>query len=177
MRVCCAMPPKKRPKLSSSRGPSTPSQTDTVQPSADTAGLAAGSKRPDTDYDLGNDPWTDEQETALLKGIIRWKPVGSSGPPDVLVFSELLPLTVGPAETGMHKHFRMIAISEYMKSQGYAPAHEEHTRIPGIWKKLGTLYNLPALDERVSSTWAGLMLGTTIANWQWVPAGRCYYHG
>ncbi|KAL2220986.1 CT20 family protein [Thermoascus aurantiacus ATCC 26904] len=118
------MPPKKRPKLSSSRGPSTPSQTDTVQPSADTASLAAGSKRPDTDYDLVNDPWTDEQETALLKGIIRWKPVG------------------------MHKHFRMIAISEYMKSQGYAPAHEEHTRIPGIWKKLGTLYNLPALDER-----------------------------
>lgn len=50
----------------------------------------------------------------------------------------------------MHKHFRMLAISEYMKSQGYAPANEEHTRIPGIWKKLGTLYNLPALDERVS---------------------------
>jgi MRG-binding protein len=44
----------------------------------------------------------------------------------------------------------MLAISEYMKSQGYAPASEEHTRIPGIWRKLGTLYNLPALDERVS---------------------------
>lgn len=39
-----------------------------------------------------------------------------------------------------------------MKSQGYAPASEEHTRIPGIWKKLGSLYNLPALDERVSCT-------------------------
>ena len=38
-----------------------------------------------------------------------------------------------------------------MKSQGYAPADEEHTRIPGIWKKLGSLYNLPALDERVQS--------------------------
>ncbi|OJJ49895.1 hypothetical protein ASPZODRAFT_128454 [Penicilliopsis zonata CBS 506.65] len=45
----------------------------------------------------------------------------------------------------------MIAISEYMKSQGYAPSHAEHTRIPGIWKKLGTLYNLPALDEREDS--------------------------
>lgn len=44
----------------------------------------------------------------------------------------------------------MLAIAEYMKSQGYAPAEEEHTRIPGIWKKLGSLYNLPALDERVS---------------------------
>lgn len=52
---------------------------------------------------------------------------------------------------GMHKHFRMLAIAEYMKSQGYAPADEEHTRIPGIWKKLGSLYNLPALDERVQS--------------------------
>lgn len=49
----------------------------------------------------------------------------------------------------MHKHFRMVAISEFMKSQGYAPSHAEHTRIPGIWKKLGSLYNLPALDERV----------------------------
>ena len=43
----------------------------------------------------------------------------------------------------------MIAISEFMKNQGYAPSSAEHTRIPGIWKKLGTLYNLPALDERV----------------------------
>jgi hypothetical protein len=63
------------------------------------------------------------------------------------------PLTTFPAE-GMHKHFRMIAISEFMKSQGYAPSHAEHTRIPGIWKKLGTLYNLPALDERVRGTGA-----------------------
>lgn len=43
----------------------------------------------------------------------------------------------------------MIAISEFLKSQGYAPPNAEHTRIPGIWKKLGTLYNLQALDERV----------------------------
>ena len=50
----------------------------------------------------------------------------------------------------------MLAISEYMKSQGYAPANEEHTRIPGIWKKLGTLYNLPALDERASDTLSAL---------------------
>lgn len=54
-------------------------------------------------------------------------------------------------DEGMHKHFRMIAVSEFMKSQGYASSHTEHTRIPGIWKKLGTLYNLPGLDERVSN--------------------------
>jgi Chromatin modification-related protein EAF7 len=58
-------------------------------------------------------------------------------------------LTTG---VGMHKHFRILAISDHMKSQGYAPANEQHTRIPGIWKKLGTLYNLPALDERVGSS-------------------------
>lgn len=49
---------------------------------------------------------------------------------------------------GMHKHFRMLAISEYMRSQGYAPSDAEHTRIPGIWRKLESLYNLPGLDER-----------------------------
>ena len=60
----------------------------------------------------------------------------------------------------MHKHFRMLAIAEYMKSQGYAPADEEHTRIPGIWKKLGSLYNLPALDERVGSIHSTLLYGS-----------------
>ncbi|KAL8788813.1 MAG: hypothetical protein Q9213_001484 [Squamulea squamosa] len=33
-------------------------------------------------------------------------------------------------------------------SHGYTPSEHEHTRIPGIWKKLGSLYNLEALDDR-----------------------------
>ncbi|WEW55901.1 hypothetical protein PRK78_001336 [Emydomyces testavorans] len=111
------MPPRKKLKLSS-QAPSTPSQTDNA-PSVPPGQQIKADLETDS---LVADPWTDDQETSLLKGIIRWKPVG------------------------MHKHFRMLAISEHMKSQGYAT--DEHTRIPGIWKKLGTLYNLAALDER-----------------------------
>ncbi|KAJ5351438.1 hypothetical protein N7452_000412 [Penicillium brevicompactum] len=115
------MPPRKKTKRAHSPTP----QDDTAQSSADTPSSDSAGK-PDTDYDLISDPWTDEQETALLKAIIKWKPVG------------------------VHKHFRMLAISDYLKSQGYAPSTAEHMRIPGIWKKLSSLYNLEALDERAS---------------------------
>jgi MRG-binding protein len=48
----------------------------------------------------------------------------------------------------MHKHFRMIAISEHLRNHGINPEHETHTRIPGIWAKLREYFNLELIDER-----------------------------
>lgn len=52
--------------------------------------------------------------------------------------------------TGVHKHFRIIALHDYIQSSGCTSRQDEHTRIPGIWEKLHSLYNLSILDERVS---------------------------
>ena len=95
-----------------------------------------------------NARWTDEQETALFKAIVRFKPVG------------------------MHKHFRMLAIRQSLLAQGVIDSHDgdqqtaanvlpdklgadnaaiaadEHTSIPGIWAKLNSIYDLAGLDER-----------------------------
>ncbi len=45
----------------------------------------------------------------------------------------------------------MIALSEHLRNHGYDPTVEQHTRIPGIWQKLRTLYNLDVIDERENS--------------------------
>lgn len=72
------MPPKKKPRLSS-RAPSTlsvetPSEMVLVAPESGNAVAAkAGEVTPD---DPMTDPWTDEQEISLFKGMIKWKPVG-----------------------------------------------------------------------------------------------------
>lgn len=42
----------------------------------------------------------------------------------------------------------MIAISEHLRNHGYTSPADDHTRTSGIWKKLGELYNIEALDER-----------------------------
>jgi MRG-binding protein len=90
--------------------------------------------------------WTDEQEIALLKAIVRWKPVGSSC---TATKSEVKLTFVIP---GKHKHFRMIAIHNYMISQGVVNSGDQHTAISGLWTKLESLYNLPILDEREDSS-------------------------
>lgn len=143
------MPPRKKAK----RGHSTsPPEDNAPQSSANTPGSSDSAVKPDEPkYDIISDPWTDEQETALLKAIIKWKPVGKllyvTGPPGIMIRE--LYLTILFYSLGVHKHFRMLAISEHLKSQGYAPSNADHMRIPGIWKKLASLYNLEALDERV----------------------------
>lgn len=48
--------------------------------------------------------------------------------------------------TGMHKRFRMIALTQHMRQRGH---FAEHTRAMGIRVKLDGLYNIKALDERV----------------------------
>ena len=45
----------------------------------------------------------------------------------------------------MHKHFRMLSITQLMRNHG---VFDTHTSPPGIWAKLHTLYNLEGLDER-----------------------------
>jgi len=51
----------------------------------------------------------------------------------------------------MHKHFRMIALSERMRNHGYPPDLLPHTKPSGIWTKLAEYYNLEAADERDNS--------------------------
>ncbi|KAL1607992.1 hypothetical protein SLS60_002931 [Paraconiothyrium brasiliense] len=79
---------------------------------------------PTAEEELLNDAWADEQETQLFKSMMKWKP------------------------TGIHKHFRMISIHADMRSHGFAADDAPHTRIPGIWSKVSSLYDLRALDER-----------------------------
>jgi MRG-binding protein len=45
----------------------------------------------------------------------------------------------------------MISLSSYLRNHGYDPEIDQHTRIPGIWSKLRTLYNLDIIDERENS--------------------------
>ncbi|KAK3176544.1 hypothetical protein OEA41_007867 [Lepraria neglecta] len=118
------MPPKKKAPRAA-RHDSTPSGDAAEQATDDVPTPAE--VEPAKEGVAMSDAWTDEQETSLYKGMIRWKPVG------------------------MHKHFRMISISENLRNHGYngyATQKYSHTRIPGIWEKLGTLYNLEALDIR-----------------------------
>ncbi|KEF58373.1 MRG-binding protein [Exophiala aquamarina CBS 119918] len=94
--------------------------------------MAKGDSVEMTDSALDLSRWTDDQESALLEAIIRWKPVG------------------------MHKHFRMIAIRDFMINQGVTNTEDPHTTTAGIWAKLESLYYLAKLDEREDSIIDGI---------------------
>ncbi|KAI9672543.1 MAG: hypothetical protein M1817_003309 [Caeruleum heppii] len=118
------MPPRGRPRLSASVA-STPSKTNQTSAAATPADTSNTTDEAFSKMLL--DPWTDVQEIALFKAIIRWKPAG------------------------IHKHVRMIAIAQYIRQHTQVGPEDDHLRIPGIWRKLSSLYNLAAIDERENS--------------------------
>ncbi|KAK6957392.1 hypothetical protein Daesc_000176 [Daldinia eschscholtzii] len=133
------MPPKRKSKagslaeVSTPKASSTPARDDDAM-DVDTPQAADTPRAADTPTtskpslppasEILNNLWTDDQESSLFKAVIRWKP------------------------SGIHKHFRMISISEHLRNHGFDPDVETHTRIPCIWDKLRLFYNMDAIDER-----------------------------
>jgi MRG-binding protein len=71
------MPPRKKFK----RPISPPGPDDYgMDLDAPTPDVEEPNEPPAPAYEILKDPWTDEQETALFKGIIRWKPNGNGVP-------------------------------------------------------------------------------------------------
>jgi MRG-binding protein len=62
------MPPRKRARVSQAASP-----TPTSQPKTPTPAQSSPSK---ADDQLLTDPWTDEEEIGLFKGLMKWKPTG-----------------------------------------------------------------------------------------------------
>ncbi|KEZ41092.1 putative ct20 family protein [Scedosporium apiospermum] len=124
------MPPRKKARGGASQSVSTPNTTksddamDIDTPKSETPSKATAAGKGTTTVDIHNDMWTDDQLSSLFKGVIRWKPAG------------------------MHKHFRMIAISEHLRNHGFDPDIHQHTRIPRIWERLRAHYNLDIINDR-----------------------------
>jgi hypothetical protein len=68
------MPPKKKGKAATAAA-STPTADEDAM-AIDTPPQPQAEDPPKPAYDILKDPWTDEQETSLFKGIIKWKPAG-----------------------------------------------------------------------------------------------------
>ncbi|CAK7230403.1 hypothetical protein SEUCBS140593_007577 [Sporothrix eucalyptigena] len=120
------MPPKKRGRSSAAQSAATPSRDDDAMdidtPQTTETPVAAALEKPE--FNVLDSCWTSEQKAGLFSAVIRWKP------------------------SGMHRHFRMIAISEHLRCRGFDPDVYQHTRIPGIWKELGNEYELETINDR-----------------------------
>lgn len=69
------MPPRKKPRVGASTT-STPARDVQTPAAATPAEQDTPNQPPISTTEMVLDPWTDEQETALFKGVIRWKPAG-----------------------------------------------------------------------------------------------------
>lgn len=67
------MPPRKKAR-ESALDASNPIVNENVVAILDTSQPGEPKK---ASYDILKDPWTDEQEISLFKGLIRWKPAGT----------------------------------------------------------------------------------------------------
>ncbi|MCJ1474481.1 hypothetical protein MMC13_003139 [Lambiella insularis] len=146
------MPPKKKARLSS-RAASRAASTLSVGTPAETIPVVEDKATPakidlSPQKELLTDPWTDEQEISLFKGMVKWKPVGPF-PSTVGFGTDVYAVLI--LSPGMHKHFRMLSLSQHLRNHGHNPQKEAHTSISGIWEKLGSLYNLKILDESEDS--------------------------
>lgn len=62
------MPPRKRARVSQAASPTPTSLPKTPTP--------AGSPPGKIENQVIDDPWTDEEEIGLFKGLLKWKPTG-----------------------------------------------------------------------------------------------------
>ncbi|KAE9970243.1 hypothetical protein EG328_006372 [Venturia inaequalis] len=113
------------------------SQASTPNPKGTAENTPAPTDTSPEKPDIMSDPWTDDETIMLFKCMMRWKPTG-------VRFNTLSAIPWLISE-GLHKHLNVAAIANALSSHGFTAGH---TRIPGIWAKLHTLYNLDACDER-----------------------------